>query len=663
MGQVWRILIVVLCLVSPGTGSAMHVSIDSLKVELKTEINPQKRLYLLTSLADEQLQSGNKEALFTTDSAVKLAESLHFEIGLARALNLQGMAWKIWGDNQRSIVCLFRARSIYERLNMQNEYADVLANLGETNRAAGNLDKSMDFLNQALAIFISTNDTAGLAKTYDRLAATSYEYYLTEYNRYQDKLKAAGDRKFNFFSEYNANPVFKKMYDCTLRYAALSKACADKANIPSVKISTQIITGALYSITYQFDKALSIYQAVLSDINKYNSVMNRPLALYNIAILNYKKKEYQKALEYAMESYRIAKELDIKTYILLNAGLIDEVYEVLGDYKEATKYMRIFYVGRIDYYQRDIDLKLKNMQAEYTLEAKQREIDQRNSQMKFLYVFFITLSVLTTLFVVIMLMKNKRKREMNEELNKRNQIISKQNEELALLNNEKDKFFSIIAHDLRSPFNAFLGFTRMMAEDLQDLSRDEIQNIARLMRTSATNLYSLLDNLLAWSRLQRGLIALAPEPFRLMPKIAESLLSVIDLAEKKEIEISNAVPENMVVCADWIMFESIIRNIASNAIKFTPRGGKIIISATVQPGSLAEISIRDNGIGMSRELIEKLFLHDVRSNRKGTEDEPSTGLGLIICKDLIEKQGGKLWVVSEEGTGSEFLFTLPLATL
>ena len=192
---------------------------------------------------------------------------------------------------------------------------------------------------------------------------------------------------------------------------------------------------------------------------------------------------------------------------------------------------------------------------------------------------------------------------------------------------------------------------------------DEIQNIAKLMRTSATNLYSLLDNLLAWSRMQRGLIALAPEAFRLRPKIAESLLSVMDLAEKKEIEISNAVPENLVVCADWIMFESIIRNITSNAIKFTPRGGKITISATVQPGSQAKISIRDNGIGMSREIIEKLFLHNARSNRKGTEDEPSTGLGLIICKDLIEKQEGKLWVVSEEGTGSEFFFTLPLGTL
>jgi PAS domain S-box-containing protein len=233
------------------------------------------------------------------------------------------------------------------------------------------------------------------------------------------------------------------------------------------------------------------------------------------------------------------------------------------------------------------------------------------------------------------------------------------NEELLNLNSEKDKFFSIVAHDLRSPFNSFLGLTQIMAEDLQSLSMSQIQNIALSMSKSANNLYALLENLLAWSRLQRGLTSFDPKSFPLVPKISESLDLVCEMAHRKGIETFINIQEDLVVFADQNMLESTIRNVALNAVKFTNKGGKITISARSISRNSIEISIRDTGIGMNRELLDKLFRIDEHISRVGTEGEASTGLGLLLSKEFIEKHGGRIWAESEEGRGSTFYFTFP----
>jgi len=238
-------------------------------------------------------------------------------------------------------------------------------------------------------------------------------------------------------------------------------------------------------------------------------------------------------------------------------------------------------------------------------------------------------------------------------------LLQQKNEELQKLNIEKDKFFTIIAHDLRSPFNAFLGFTRMMEEELPTLTLEEIQNIAATMRKSASMLFHLLENLLEWSRMQRGLNSFKPELFLLQDQISSSVELIRDSAEKKNILIEYNIPEDLTVTADAQMFESIIRNLVFNAIKFTPNGGKVTIGASIIPDNSAQISIKDTGIGMSQQILDKLFHLDECTNRKGTDDEPSTGLGLILCKDFIEKHGGKIWAESEEGKGSTFNFSIP----
>jgi hypothetical protein len=245
------------------------------------------------------------------------------------------------------------------------------------------------------------------------------------------------------------------------------------------------------------------------------------------------------------------------------------------------------------------------------------------------------------------------------EKNQDEERIRNKNAELQKLNTEKDKFFSIIAHDLRSPFTAFLGFTQLMVQDLPSLRLDNIQEIALLMRDSATNLHRLLENLLQWSRLQRGMIAFNPKPFLLQSKMRSCVQSVLEIAGKKGVEMTFHIPDDLWVFADYNMIESVISNLASNAVKFTNKGGKVLISAKTNFDRTVEISIKDTGIGLNYDMLGKLFRIDEYTSRQGTEGEPSTGLGLILCKDFVDRHKGKIWAESVEGMGSTFYFTLP----
>lgn len=237
--------------------------------------------------------------------------------------------------------------------------------------------------------------------------------------------------------------------------------------------------------------------------------------------------------------------------------------------------------------------------------------------------------------------------------------ISIKNTELLKLNAEKDKFFSIIAHDLRSPFNALLGFTTIIAEELPSLEPDEIQKIALTLRDSAANVYNLLENLLEWSVIQIGLKSFNKEPFSLKSKIYDSSELIEVSALQKNINISSDIPDNLEMVADGNMVGTVIRNLLSNAVKFTKNGGKIKIEAKLLNENEIQISVSDTGIGLSKDRLDRLFNIHEKTNRQGTNGEHSTGLGLIICKDLIEKNGGMIWAESEVDKGSTFYVKLP----
>jgi PAS domain S-box-containing protein len=237
--------------------------------------------------------------------------------------------------------------------------------------------------------------------------------------------------------------------------------------------------------------------------------------------------------------------------------------------------------------------------------------------------------------------------------------IRLKNKLLQSLNAEKDKFFSILAHDLRNPLSSFVAACQILNEDFKNMGNEEIKEITYRMKLSAANLYTLLDNLLEWSRLQREGIAIMPQKLNIKKKIDSCFDLLSELARQKEIELMLSVNEEYEVFADSHMADTVIRNLISNAIKFTGRGGKIDVSARATPFNSIEILVSDSGTGMSPELIKKLFLLNERIILQGTEGESSSGLGLLLCKEFIEKNKGKIWVESEEGKGSTFFFSLP----
>ena len=248
---------------------------------------------------------------------------------------------------------------------------------------------------------------------------------------------------------------------------------------------------------------------------------------------------------------------------------------------------------------------------------------------------------------------------LNQQLIQKEEEITETNKKLENAIIERDKFLSIIAHDLRGPLSSFLGLTKMINEQSNQFTKEELVEISQLIHKNAETLNSLIENLLNWSRLKRDVIIAEPQQLN-VKEILNSILNLFkDSLTHKQIELIDKVQSDHFVFCDLNMFESIIRNIISNAIKFTPKGGKIFVESYEVHHNYIGISITDTGIGMNDELLSKIFKIDEKVSRPGTEGEPSTGLGLVICKELIEKNDGKLNVISSEGIGSKFEIILP----
>jgi len=237
--------------------------------------------------------------------------------------------------------------------------------------------------------------------------------------------------------------------------------------------------------------------------------------------------------------------------------------------------------------------------------------------------------------------------------------IKKRNEELSKTNAEKDKFFSIIAHDLKSPFQGLVGLSEIMATEDENLSRDELIVHSKSLNESASNIFKLIEDLLEWSQMQKGSINFKPKEFNIASCVAQNLEVLKQRAIQKGITLINEVPSTEKVYADEKMVDTILRNLLSNAVKFTRRDGEVLVTAKKIEGEMVEVSVSDTGIGMSENNVKKLFKIEEKVSSKGTEGEESTGLGLLLCKEFVEKHGSEIWVESEKGKGSTFYFTLP----
>ena len=370
---------------------------------------------------------------------------------------------------------------------------------------------------------------------------------------------------------------------------------------------------------------------------------------------------YKLALKYADSAMQIMTTLDRKYNLMAIYSLYSDIYSKLNNDKLALKYLKQWKILNDSLSTSEIEEKIRSI-------AEIRDIQNKEKRLQFLtkenelnsillirqdMVIYMTITVillLTILLTTLILFYRKKK--------KARILIEQQNLELVELNATKDKFFSIIAHDLKNPVAAFKNSTEIITDSLVEFSEDDKTELLQSLKESANNLYKLLENLLTWSRSQRGLINVHIEQAYISPIIKLNYDLLESAADQKNISLVNNVSEEVAINTDLNIVSTVFRNIISNAIKFTPQGGKVQAYTEASDNELTVV-IEDNGVGMSKEALDKLFRLDSQYSSRGTANESGTGLGLLICKDFIERAGGKISAESELGVGTKFRIALP----
>jgi signal transduction histidine kinase len=374
------------------------------------------------------------------------------------------------------------------------------------------------------------------------------------------------------------------------------------------------------------------------------AINNLKLGLANAELLN-SNILMQRSFDYLSLAY-----MGIEDY--RNAAIFQNKYSSISDliYSEASerKIQELSAQNEIEHR----ELLIKNLQ-----EISEEKEKQLAASKKF-NITLILLLVVTAISVFFFIRSYREKRRINRELQEINDKVIKQNEALSELNSTKDKFFSIIGHDLKGPLNSLTAFSQLLINHTASLTEEEIRTIARDLDKSLKNLYELLENLLGWARSQTGKLEFVAEDFRISEVIKENIRLLSKAALNKQIKIEMMVDDALVIHADLNSIKTVIRNLLSNAIKFTPKGGVISIYVDEWKDSV-EIGIHDTGVGMSKEIQEKIFDISAKHTTLGTNKEKGTGLGLILCKEFIERNNGVLSVESEENIGSTFKFRLP----
>ena len=314
------------------------------------------------------------------------------------------------------------------------------------------------------------------------------------------------------------------------------------------------------------------------------------------------------------------------------------------------------------YFSMENSNKLVELEKNYEFQKKEDKIlaEKKANDEKYrtIILFSIIISVIIIAFSIVLSIYYKQKVKANRQLNELNAELSIKNKELQEVNFTKDKFFSIIAHDLKNPIGNFKSVTTLISESYDDFTEEDRIEFINLLKDSAQNLYSLLENLLQWSRSQRGLIKAEKVVFNLKELTAKLFGLLSHSANAKQISLESNVNEDVKVFADMNLLNTVLRNLISNSIKFTKENGSITLS-TSDDDENTIISVSDTGVGMEKEKLDKLFRIDVNVSSPGTSNEAGTGLGLVLCKEFIEIQDGSIRVESEQGKGTTFYINLP----
>lgn len=626
--------------VAPGL-SFQHNDIDSLEKQLET-VNDTLKIEIYNKLSRLHREISLNNSMNYAKEALKIAEAMRYPKGIADAFDEIGNVYAevgIWDD---ALMNYMESKRIREQAGDKNGMALSYSNMGICYFHTRRITQSHEFFQKAMVMAEEIQA--------DSLLANAYRFLGGLY-------KSSGEYK-------HANDLLNK---ALLLY--------EKMNDPQRIIIILNFIGSNLKQSGQPSKALRYYTRSIKLAKKFNDLTLLSTTENLIGNACMETGNMEKALMFFSQSLDHATETKNKTLITSIYRSFCHYYVKTGNFKEAYQFDTIYYnlkdslfsvrnarkIAQLKeiYDTENKDKKLAVLKSTQTMESL--EIKRRRTFENYMTTFAIILFLMMTSGLYYLYLKRKTNKILsvkNKQQEETNQLLVESEKQLRDINDTKNKFLTIIAHDLISPFNALLGFTELMAEEAKSHHIDEIKKYSGVISQSLKNLHHLLENLLQWSKTQRGIIDFHPEFFDLS-KTASNLVTFFELsARKKKIKLFEDLKGGNIVYADANLVSTILRNLISNAIKFSPIGGWVKITSKEENGFI-EVSVSDNGTGVKKENIEKLFRIDTHYTQKGTSNEQGTGLGLIIVKEFVEKNGGKIWVESEEKKGSTFKFTLP----
>ena len=511
------------------------------------------------------------------------------------------------------------------------KYIDLASSfLGEAYFYLDDIEKSIEYFKKFLETNVKQGDTDGIATAYNNLGIV-YRYtedYQTAISYYLESLR-----------------IKEKLKDSTGISNTLNNIGVMHFHMGNFQNALQY-----YNRSYQIELALKSKSGIAT-------------SLLNIGEVYSKLNQYEKALSYFQRSIEISESIDDQFTLETNYRCLYDMYKRKIDYQKALYYYELFNEFRNTRLNQETRKEIAELEIQYESKKKQQEIETLNRQNKQSRLIISILSIAFTLFIILLIILYRQVKAKKKALSlltiQTNKIIE-QSKILRELNQTKDKFFSIISHDLKGAIGGFLSQTDFLAQDFENLTPSDSHDLIIRMNQSSEQLYSLLENLLLWSRAQTGDITYKPEKF-ILRKLVDSILDLYEEhLKQKELKTIVKIDNGLEVFADLNMLSTVFRNLILNAIKFSYPQNTIVINAKLVDNK-AEVQVTDHGVGIKEKDLERLFKIEKSFSTPGTKREKGSGLGLILCKEFVEKNGGTIKVESEPGKGSTFLFTIPLS--
>lgn len=571
--------------------------------------------------------------------------------------------------------------TLAKKLGYKKGEAEICRFIGLTYRHYFLFSESLSWYFKALNLSTQINDFVGIGFCYDNLGVVrfnqkQFDDALNYFKRAKDQFEKVNHQEGLSYAYNHICWVLveKKEYSSALDYIQEALFIRRKIKASPEQICNTLGDMAIVQV------ALKKYSAAKISINegiqlarKLNKPINVSEQQLTLASLYLNNNQLDEAIAIAQSSYQIARKTNYRLQRMKCASALAKIYEKQQKYDLAYPYLIEQYALKDSLFNEEINNKTANLEAKYQFDLKERQLlefqkrqeleNKRNlDRERFLSSLLIAALLFVGVLAFFIYQKRKQDKFINEELVQKNAEISRQNQEiqeqtaqLAENNHFKDRLFSIISHDLRSPVVGLVGSLELVNEGL--LSETEFRNMLPDLAHNINSIQSLLDNLLAWARTQMKGIAILPEAFHIRELLDEKISMFKKQIEAKELNIFNNIEADLQVLADKNMIDLVARNLLSNAIKFSVPGGTITMTSSRQKG-YSQICIADNGIGISADNLNRLFDAQTVST-KGTAGEMGTGLGLLLSKEFIEQNGGKTWGESVIGEGSKFCFTIP----